>query len=162
MASRKKRRGARQGEEPELDMTSMIDVVFLLLIFFMCATEFKRPDWQLDSYLPKNFGMNNVTVKIKLDDIEEVRIKVDERNGAAIYTIGDFIYSKHNLRGALSKRKMGGVGTGVPVVIDGDAEVPFGHVIFALNEAKSVGFTQINFTPPMPDAIRDRFKGTVK
>ena len=40
----------------ELDMTSMIDVVFLLLIFFMCATKFKQPEGELSTYLPRDRG----------------------------------------------------------------------------------------------------------
>ena len=33
---------SRQGEEPEINITSLIDVVFLLLIFFMVSTTFER------------------------------------------------------------------------------------------------------------------------
>ena len=51
---RKKRSTAEMSSE--LDMTSMIDVVFLLLIFFMCATKFKAPEGQLRSWLPRDRG----------------------------------------------------------------------------------------------------------
>ena len=33
---------AREREEPNVDLTSLIDVVFLLLIFFMVSTNFER------------------------------------------------------------------------------------------------------------------------
>lgn len=39
MAKKKKSVAAQLSENEELDMTSMIDVVFLLIIFFLCVTE---------------------------------------------------------------------------------------------------------------------------
>ncbi|MFC1587196.1 ExbD/TolR family protein [Planctomycetota bacterium] len=39
--------------EIKADMTAMIDVVFLLLIFFMCAANFKTLDCKLQTHLPK-------------------------------------------------------------------------------------------------------------
>lgn len=52
-------------EAPAMNFTSMIDVVFLLLIFFMCATKFKSIDRRLDSYLPKDKGpFVNVPVRV--------------------------------------------------------------------------------------------------
>lgn len=46
-------------EESELDMTPMIDVTFLLLIFFMCTLKFKTLEGKLSAYLPKDVGVNS-------------------------------------------------------------------------------------------------------
>ena len=46
-------------EESKLDMTSMIDVTFLLLIFFMCTLKFKTLEGKLAAYLPKDVGVNS-------------------------------------------------------------------------------------------------------
>ncbi|MEM7168447.1 MAG: biopolymer transporter ExbD [Planctomycetota bacterium] len=35
---------------------SMIDIVFLLLIFFLCATKFRVPEADLDAFLPRDRG----------------------------------------------------------------------------------------------------------
>ncbi len=40
-------------EEPHLNLTPMIDVVFLLIIFFMVGTQFTQREWQYDVELPK-------------------------------------------------------------------------------------------------------------
>jgi len=48
------RRDADTGVEG--DMTPMIDCVFLLLIFFMCATKFRMPEGALSSWLPRDRG----------------------------------------------------------------------------------------------------------
>ncbi|MFT7486218.1 MAG: biopolymer transport protein ExbD [Candidatus Paceibacteria bacterium] len=46
-------------EENVLDMTPMIDVTFLLLIFFMCTLKFKTLEGKLAAYLPKDVGVNS-------------------------------------------------------------------------------------------------------
>ena len=45
----------------DLEMTPMIDVTFLLLIFFLCATKFKTFENKLDTYLPKDTGPSSAT-----------------------------------------------------------------------------------------------------
>ena len=47
-------------EEVDMDMTSMIDVTFLLLIFFLCL-EFKTLESKLSANLPKDVGPNPTT-----------------------------------------------------------------------------------------------------
>lgn len=42
------------GRDPELCFTSLIDIVFLLLIFFMCASRFKQVEQKLDAFLPQS------------------------------------------------------------------------------------------------------------
>lgn len=46
-------------EKIEMDMTPMIDVTFLLLIFFMCTLKFKVLEGKLTAYLPKDVGVNS-------------------------------------------------------------------------------------------------------
>jgi len=46
-------------EESKLEMTPMIDVTFLLLIFFMCTIKFKTLEGKLEAFLPKDVGVNS-------------------------------------------------------------------------------------------------------
>ena len=57
----------------ELSITPMIDVVFLLLIFFLLASRFKAEEGDVKSYLPKNRGQGTSTPTI---DLYEVRVKL--------------------------------------------------------------------------------------
>jgi len=57
-------------DEVELEMTPMIDVVFLLLIFFMCTLKFKTLEGKLSAYLPKDVGVNQMDA----EPIEKVEI----------------------------------------------------------------------------------------
>ena len=45
-------------EKVDMEMTPMIDVTFLLLIFFMCTIKFKTLEGKLAAYLPKDVGVN--------------------------------------------------------------------------------------------------------
>lgn len=45
--------GGRRSEEPSLNLTPLIDVVFQLLIFFMVATTFLDPEREIDIDLPE-------------------------------------------------------------------------------------------------------------
>jgi biopolymer transport protein ExbD len=44
--------------EAELNLAPMIDVVFLLLIFFVCTMSFRVIEGRLDTQLPKDVGPN--------------------------------------------------------------------------------------------------------
>ena len=59
--------------ESRLDMTPMIDVTFLLLIFFMCTLKFKTLDGKLSAYLPKDVGVNTTPAEPK----EKIEIRMD-------------------------------------------------------------------------------------
>ena len=49
-------------EESKADMTPMIDVVFLMIIFFICI-EFKVLESKLDAFLPTDKGSQNTVVE---------------------------------------------------------------------------------------------------
>jgi biopolymer transport protein ExbD len=42
--------------DTKIDMTPMIDVVFQLLVFFMCTIQFRTLEGRLSAYLPKGVG----------------------------------------------------------------------------------------------------------
>ena len=44
-------------EVAKLNMTPMIDVVFQLLIFFLCTMKFKTLDQKIEAFLPKDRGL---------------------------------------------------------------------------------------------------------
>ena len=57
-----KKKGSRfELEEVVLDLTPMIDIVFNLLIFFMCATKFRTPEGVIEAFLPKDKGQASGT-----------------------------------------------------------------------------------------------------
>ncbi|MCC7171432.1 MAG: biopolymer transporter ExbD [Planctomycetes bacterium] len=59
--------------ETKMDMTPMIDVTFQLIIFFMCNIKFKMLEGKLQTYLPKDVGVNT-TPQDKVLEKVDVRI----------------------------------------------------------------------------------------
>ncbi len=62
-------------EEWEFELpVSFVDVVFLLLIFFMCASNFRTQEKKLDAHLPKDEGLMAKPVKFEIP--HEIRLKM--------------------------------------------------------------------------------------
>ena len=59
--------------DDRLSLTPMIDVTFLLLLFFLCTLRFKAFEGKLPSLLPKDVGLGHETARA----IEDVRIELE-------------------------------------------------------------------------------------
>jgi biopolymer transport protein ExbD len=69
-----------RNEDPDIELPlSMIDVTFLLLIFFMCSMQFKTVEQKLDANLPKNEGQNPIPKEV--EQPTEIRVKIYWANG---------------------------------------------------------------------------------
>ena len=68
------------GEETELNMTPMIDIVFQLIIFFLITLKFKTIDERLDASLPKTHGIENTNQRPP--EAPKVKLKVFRKNKA--------------------------------------------------------------------------------
>lgn len=87
MARRKKK---RKFEEIKPDMTAMIDVTFLLLIFFIVTLKFKVLEGRLDAALPKDRG----TQTIESEEIEKLDIMLFVADPGELVKDGDNKYLK--------------------------------------------------------------------
>lgn len=63
-----------------IDMTPMIDVILVLLIFFMVATSF-------DKFSSMNINVPKSSVKNKLQDIDEINVLLNKNGELKIKTI---------------------------------------------------------------------------
>lgn len=126
----------RPKDEPEVNMTSMIDVVFLLLIFFMVSTSFTKQS-QLSIRLPQadNSGV-----------IEEASESIDlmiTEQGTYLVNGRELVNNKpETIRNAL--QKISGGNTDLPITISADANARHQYVITAMDVAGKLGFVQIN------------------
>ena len=69
-------------EEPAINLTPMIDVVFLLIIFFMVGAQFTEMERQLDVQLPTAAGIEPLTARpdpIAINVAESGEINVRDR-----------------------------------------------------------------------------------
>ena len=78
---KRRRQETAEAEDDKMEMTPMIDVTFLLLIFFLCTINFKILEGKVPSYLPKNVGMSRDPIE---DELESIRIRVDRISPAPV------------------------------------------------------------------------------
>lgn len=117
-----------------VNLTPLIDVVFLLLIFFMVSTSFTR-ETQIELKLPKATGEPLET------DYEMVEISIDS-NGHYYVNKQSLINTQINtLRKAIVKVSNGD--TNLPLIISADAKAPYQSVITAMDAAGQEGFANI-------------------
>jgi len=125
----------KQREEPDINLAPLLDVVFLLLIFFMVSTTFKR-DTTLKVDLPES---SSTPVAVKQEVIELTINKEGQ------YYIGNkkIINSEiSTLKRALTQEAKGNEET--PLVIRADAMTPHQYVVRALDAARQLGILNLS------------------
>ena len=130
-------------DEPEVNLTPLIDVVFLLLIFFMVSTTFEHQS-RIQIDLPESTAS---PVEVEENSLE---IIIDAQGR---YFIGEeqvVNTELKTLKSAISKA-VGDRDT-VPVTIRADANTPHQAVITALDATSQLGLTRISLaTSKIPE-----------
>jgi biopolymer transport protein ExbD len=125
----------RRTEEPEINVTSLIDVVLLLVIFFMVSSTFIQ-DGRLRVQLPQSSAQperrpaDPVVIAIGPDGAYRVNDRALVNNTSA------------TLRAALEK--IAPQAKGQPVTIRADARASHQSVVTAMDVAGRLGFSQVN------------------
>ncbi len=126
----------RARAEPEVNMTSLIDVVLLLLIFFMVSTSFVKQS-QISIRLPEAESASVV---------EEVPVQIDimiTEQGTYLVNNRELVNSRpETIRNAL--QKVSGGDSSLPLTISADANARHQHVVTAMDVAGKLGFTKIS------------------
>ncbi len=136
----KRRRGRH---EATVELTPLIDVVFLLLIFFMVSTTFVR-ETQLKIDLPEASG------EVQEVEPETIEIIIDRRGEYSVSGRLLVNSEKRTLIKALQDVRNPDA-TSSRVVITADAQAAHQAVVRAMDAAGSVGLTQISITTRQPE-----------
>lgn len=133
----------QKNRDVDVNLTPLIDVVFLLLIFFMVSTTFtKETHLKLD--LPEASGEEQ---QIKTAQIELV---IDARGQYAIDGRSLVSNAIGVLKTALQETAAGD--TSLPLIITADANTPHQAVITAMDAAGQLGFSKLSLTTRQPSA----------
>ena len=146
-------------EVTRLNMTPMIDVVFQLLVFFLCSMKFRTLDMKIEAQLP-NVGSIPIVCPPP-PPAAEVRLRragagpAEVRVGAA--TIGDVALGStwdrlHDHLVAVHRRASdAGIGDRLIGEVDAAPGVATGHVVRALDVLRGAGIDDVRFrgTPPV-------------
>jgi len=133
----------RPRAQPEVNLTSLIDVVFLLLIFFMVSTSFVKQS-QINISLPQ--AESTVTTE---EPPESIDIMITA-TGTYLINGRELINSRaETIRNALQKVSAGK--NDLPMTISADANAKHQHVVTAMDVAGRLGFTQISIATVSDD-----------
>ena len=151
-------------EETKLDLTPMIDVTFLLLIFFLCTIRFRTLEGKLSAYMPKDVGVNppigTPFEKIELDVLvvtagekrragdlsqawrgagrfEYVGRRIEYRVGPRRYADLDDVEERLRMLHEADPER--------PVVLRPQRGTTHGDVVSALDVINEVGFLEVTF-----------------
>ena len=132
---RKKRVG---GQEPGINMTPMIDVVFQMIIFFVTTAELDRKSFDekirlaLAPHGPAVEDKDPRTVTIELDNAGRIQF------GRGVYVSTDYLRS-------IMKKTVAEFGQTVPVVIRADGEAKHSDVKKVMDACSMAGLWKIKF-----------------
>ncbi|MDM8564875.1 biopolymer transporter ExbD [Candidatus Halobeggiatoa sp. HSG11] len=121
----------------KVNLTPLIDTVFILLIFFMMTTTFNR-ETQLKINLPEAKSENSV-------EQQSIKIIIDEKGE---YAINDFEHTLINSKLdtlKLALKKAAGEESNPSLLISADKDTPHFAVVKAMEAARDLGFLKLGF-----------------
>lgn len=133
----------RKDDSPDINLTPLIDVVFLLLIFFMVSTTFKD-DARIQVQLPEAQGEEAPAEEPKVLEV------IIDRDGR--FYVNERRVVDRNAE-TLKKAIAGAVGDDreIPVVIKADAKSPHQAVMTVMDAASQLGLLRFSFAATRPD-----------
>lgn len=132
-------------DEVGVNLTPLIDVVFLLLIFFMVSTTFTR-ETQLKIDLPEASSGETV----ESPDLQQIELTISASGEVAINDKVLIEASLERLKSALQRESAGD--TSLPVIITADAQTPHQSVVTVMDAAGQLGFSRLRLTTSQLEA----------
>jgi biopolymer transport protein ExbD len=136
----------RRAEDPEVNLTPLIDVVFLLLVFFMVSTTFVR-EAELEILLPE------ASIAPSQEEARSLEILVDSDGRYAVNSRP----LANNRPGTLAEaiRLTVGDEREVPVTIRADARASHQSVVTVMDVAGRLGFSRIQVVTAQIEESRE-------
>ena len=130
----------KRKEDLQINLTPLIDVVFLLLIFFMVSTSFKK-ETKITVNLPEATGEPSEAVPASLD--------ISVTKAGEIYINGQGLLNRQidTIKDAIQSSSQD---SSIPVVISSDEDAPVQAVIKVMDAAGQLGFSNIQIATQQP------------
>lgn len=124
-------------EEISVNLTPLIDVVFLLLIFFMVSTTFTKES-HLEIDLPEAAGEKSTS------EAKEVELIISHKGEFSINERPLINNDEDTIKKAVLK--VSGGDKKLPFIITADAKTPHEYVVRAMDVAGKLGFVHLSIT----------------
>ncbi|MBU2887425.1 biopolymer transporter ExbD [Gilvimarinus agarilyticus] len=129
-------------DEDSINLTPLIDVVFLLLIFFMVSTTFTK-ETHLELDLPEAVGAPAPEVS------EPLEIIISAEGGYAIN--GQALVNNQSATLSAALSEVSGGDTEQRIIITADAKAAHENVVRAMDTAGQLGFSNLSLTTRRPE-----------
>jgi biopolymer transport protein ExbD len=133
---------SRSRDEPEINVISLVDVLLVLVLFFMVSTSFLR-DTEISLQLPE------AEVDTKISAASEKLEVMITKTGAYLVNGRELVNSERRTLRAAIERLAGGK-RDLPVFIRADAAASHQSVITAMDVAGQLGFARLNIATVTP------------
>ena len=138
----------------EVDLTPMIDVTFLLLIYFMVTTMLKQPEAELSIQLPGKPQSSDVTpmdmLKVRIGDEGEVYLNGSEIEDGFDFQMPDLVANLKTQKGMRDQLISSGAKSKeeeeLKVEIESSGIAEHQAAISVLNACSSAGVNKVTFT----------------
>ncbi|WDQ15511.1 biopolymer transporter ExbD [Rhodopirellula sp. P2] len=145
-----KRPGIRSGSQQSIAMTSMIDVVFLLLVFFVWTSSFDAPEQDMPGGLAVAAESSAVSSELPPQEvtseapIEELVLKIERSGESSVrYLLGTTkLSSPESLRSRLGA--IADLGISPPIIVDPEGEISMAVTVATVDLVRLSGFTQVH------------------
>lgn len=134
---------SRNPEDPIIDLTSLIDVVFLLLLFFMISTTFQTQA-ALKIDLPEASAEGELAAETKR---LELVIDADGR----MYLNDHRVVDERRQTLVAAFTELAGDNRDLPLTLRADRETPHHFVVTAMDVAAQLGFTNLSIATDRSD-----------
>ena len=130
-------------EEPTVDLTSLIDVVFLLLLFFMVSTTFDRQAL-LKVDLPEAS-----LVEDRVEMPESLELVIDSEGRMYLNDQRLIDSEARTIRAAM--KQQAGDKRNIPLILRADRQTPHHHVVTVMDVAAQLGFSNLSIATDRTD-----------
>lgn len=138
MRSVRKKRFKRSSHLGVLPLTSMIDVVFLLLVYFLVTSNFAQPERDISSAVQTEGG------GVQVSELQPQVIDIRKGSGGGV----EFVIGSHSVG---SKEALASVLSSLPkepgVAIRAARDVPISAVAAAMQASQDAGFVRRSYVP---------------
>ncbi|MCV6639379.1 biopolymer transporter ExbD [Candidatus Albibeggiatoa sp. nov. NOAA] len=138
------RRHRTEASSLRLNLTPLIDTVFLLLIFFMMTTTFNRQS-ELQIQLPET-----ETEQAPEQEVQPIRILINKKGDMAINSWETALVNDTLQTITMALEKAAGTEENPSLLISADAYAPHQSVMRALEAAQTLGYNRIGFEAEQP------------
>jgi biopolymer transport protein ExbD len=135
----RRKAGGAAREEVTLNLTSLIDVIFVLLLFFVVTTTFSRPN-QLKIELPEAASGAPPTQT----ELKQLEISIGADGQYEVNAQSLQVSDLASLMTALQRESEGD--NSLPLTISADAKTPHQAFVTAMDAAGKLGFAHLRIT----------------